>query len=276
MSNNNICKNCGYIVHKTFCSKCGQKDSELLKLKDFLKEISKDFTELDFRILVTLKKLFTSPGFLTREYWAGKKVKYTQPFKLFLFSSVLYYLLMPTQWSLYDSEMGRETILNENEKEVISVTFRDYEFKIENPLLVSSFKNFQTVGSKYEKEINVVIYPPLLALGFMLVHLNNKNLYFSHHLITSLHISAFFNLLASILLITSLVIPSMTLETIELLLTLLFFPYFGLILKNIYDNSIFITILKVIFLVFIVGIFQELITPFILTFIIMLIQMIIL
>ena len=276
MPNTNTCKNCGYIVHKTFCSKCGQKDSELLKLKDFLKEISKDFTELDFRILVTLKKLFTSPGFLTREYWAGKKVKYTQPFKLFLFSSVLYYLLMPTQWSLYDSEMGRETIINENEKEVISVTFRDYEFKIENPLLVSSFKNFQTVGSKYEKEINVVIYPPLLALGFMLVHLNNKNLYFSHHLITSLHISAFFNLLASILLIISLVIPSMTLETIELLLTLLFFPYFGLILKNIYDNSIFITILKVIFLVFIVGLFQELITPFILTFIIMLIQMIIL
>jgi len=276
MSNTNTCKNCGYIVHKTFCSKCGQKDSELLKLKDFLKEISKDFTELDFRILVTLKKLFTSPGFLTREYWAGKKVKYTQPFKLFLFSSVLYYLLMPTQWSLYDSEMGRETILNENEKEVISVTFRDYEFKIENPLLVSSFKNFQTVGSKYEKEINVVIYPPLLASGFMLVHLNIKNLYFSHHLITSLHISAFFNLLASILLIISLVIPSMTLETIELLLTLLFFPYFGLILKNIYDNSIFITILKVIFLVFIVGLFQELITPFILTFIIMLIQMIIL
>ena len=276
MPNTNTCKNCGYIVHKTFCSKCGQKDSELLKLKDFLKEISKDFTELDFRILVTLKKLFTSPGFLTREYWAGKKVKYTQPFKLFLFSSVLYYLLMPTQWSLYDSEMGRETILNENEKEVISVTFRDYEFKIENPLLVSSFKNFQTVGSKYEKEINVVIYPPLLASGFMLVHLNIKNLYFSHHLITSLHISAFFNLLASILLIISLVIPSMTLETIELLLTLLFFPYFGLILKNIYDNSIFITILKVIFLVFIVGLFQELITPFILTFIIMLIQMIIL
>ena len=277
MSDNNKCKNCQTKLIGKFCSECGQKNSELLKLKDFLKEISKDFTELDFRILVTLKKLFTSPGFLTREYWAGKKVKYTQPFKLFLFSSVLYYLLMPTQWSLYDSEMGRETIINENEKEVISVTFRNYEFKIENPLLVSSFKNFQIVGSKYEKEINVVIYPPLLALGFMLVHLNNKNLYFSHHLITSLHISAFFNLLASILLIISLVIPSMTLETIELLLTLLFFPYFGLILKNIYDNSIFITILKVIFLVFIVGLlFQELITPFILTFIIMLIQMIIL
>ena len=274
MSNNNICKNCGFEIQLKYCSKCGQKDSELLKLKDFLKEISKDFTELDFRIFVTLKKLFTNPGFLTREYWDGKKVKYTQPFKLFLFSSILYYLLMPSQWSLYDSEMGGETIINE--KEVISVTFRDYEFKIENPLLVSSFKNFQTVGSKYEKEINVIIHPPLWALGFMLVHLNSKNLYFSHHLITSLHISAFFNLLASILLIISLVIPSMTLETVEILLTLLFFPYFGLILKNIYNNSIFITILKVIFLVFIVGLlFQELITPFVLTFIIMLIQMII-
>ena len=65
MPNTNTCKNCGYIVHKTFCSKCGQKNSELLKLKDFFKEIFKDFTELDFRILVTLKKLFTSRLIIT-------------------------------------------------------------------------------------------------------------------------------------------------------------------------------------------------------------------
>ena len=126
MSDNNKCKNCQTKLIGKFCSECGQKDSELLKLKDFLKEISKDFTELDFRILVTLKKLFTSPGFLTREYWAGKKVKYTQPFKLFLFSGIIYYLLMPTHWSEYDSEMGQEVILKENQKEVMSIIAVSY------------------------------------------------------------------------------------------------------------------------------------------------------
>ena len=277
MSNNNICKNCGFEIQLKYCSKCGQKDSELLKLKDFLKEIFKDFTELDFRILVTLKKLFTSPGFLTREYWAGKKVKYTQPFKLFLFSGIIYYLLMPTQWSAYDSEMGREVLLKENEKEVMTVAIHGYEVKIENPLLISSFKKFQIIGSKYEREIEVVIEPAVTALCTMLVHLNNKNLYFSHHLITSLHISTFYYLLSSILIIISMALPSVTLDTIDFLELLVFLPYLFLSLKNIYNDSIIITILKVFFLVFLFGtVFGALIIPFTLTFIIMLIQIIIL
>jgi len=277
MSNNNICKNCGFEIQLKYCSKCGQKNSELLKLKDFFKEIFKDFTELDFRILVTLKKLFTNPGFLTREYWAGKKVKYTHPFKLFVFSGIIYFLLMPTQWSAYDSEMGREVLLNENEKEVMTVAIRGYEVKIENPLLISSFKNYQIIGSKYEREIDVVLAPTVTALCIMLVHLNYKNLYFSHHLITSLHTSAFYYLLSSILIIISMALPSLTLVTVESLEILLFLPYLFLSLKNIYNNSIIITILKVFFLVFLFGtLFGALIIPFTLTFIIMLIQMIIL
>tara|TARA_B100001287_G_C22560108_1_gene471013 strand:+ start:116 stop:949 length:834 start_codon:yes stop_codon:yes gene_type:complete len=277
MSNNYICKNCGFKIQLKYCSKCGQKNSELLKLKDFFKEIFKDFTELDFRILVTLKKLFTNPGFLTREYWAGKKIKYTHPFKLFVFSGIIYFLLMPTQWSAYDSEMGREVLLNENEKEVMTVAIRGYEVKIENPLLISSFKNYQIIGSKYEREIDVVLAPTVTALCIMLVHLNYKNLYFSHHLITSLHTSAFYYLLSSILIIISMALPSLTLVTVESLEILLFLPYLFLSLKNIYNNSIIITILKVFFLVFLFGtLFGELIIPFTLTFIIMLIQMIIL
>ena len=277
MPNTNICKNCGFKIQLKYCSKCGQKNSELLKLKDFFKEIFKDFTELDFRILVTLKKLFTNPGFLTCEYWAGKKIKYTHPFKLFVFSGIIYFLLMPTQWSAYDSEMGREVLLNENEKEVMTVAIRGYEVKIENPLLISSFKNYQIIGSKYEREIDVVLAPTVTALCIMLVHLNYKNLYFSHHLITSLHTSAFYYLLSSILIIISMALPSLTLVTVESLEILLFLPYLFLSLKNIYNNSIIITILKVFFLVFLFGaLFGELIIPFTLTFIIMLIQMIIL
>ena len=184
---------------------------------------------------------------------------------------------MPTQWSAYDSEMGREVLLNENEKEVMTVAIRGYEVKIENPLLISSFKNFQTIGSKYEREIEVVLEPAVTALCVMLVHLNNKNLYFSHHLIASLHISSFYYLLSSILIIISMALPSVTLDTVEYLEILLFLPYLFLSLKNIYNNSIIITVLKVFFLVFLFGtLFGALIIPFTLTFIIMLIQIIIL
>jgi len=92
-----------------------------------------------------------------------------------------------------------------------------------------------------------------------------------------LHTSAFYYLLSSILIIISMALPSLTLVTVESLEILLFLPYLFLSLKNIYNNSIIITILKVFFLVFLFGaLFGELIIPFTLTFIIMLIQMIIL
>ena len=283
MSDANKCKNCETILIGKFCSECGQKDSELLKLKDFFKEISKDFTELDFRILVTLKKLFTNPGFLTREYWAGKKVKHTQPFKLFLFSSVIYFVLMPSEWSKYDSKINNKESINEsnkksiNENEILSIPFFNNEFKIKNPLFVYSFKEVQKIGSKYEKEMEIILTMPMYALLFMFLHLNNKNLYFSHHLITSIHISSFVNFLKIIILIFSILIPNLITDTAQgLILSLFILSYLVLYLKNVYNNSFIFIILKTFIILFIGFISETIIIPLILTFMIVLKYLIIL
>ena len=47
--NTNKCKNCGYTVDKLYCSKCGQKDSELLKFKSLIKDFFNDYLDLDSR-----------------------------------------------------------------------------------------------------------------------------------------------------------------------------------------------------------------------------------
>jgi hypothetical protein len=42
---------------------------------------------------LTFKYLFTRPGHITKEYTAGKRVKFVQPIKLYIFSSFLFFLL---------------------------------------------------------------------------------------------------------------------------------------------------------------------------------------
>ena len=45
--------------------------------------------DLDIRVFRTLPPLFAKPGFLTREYFAGRQIRYVTPFRLFFFLTVL-------------------------------------------------------------------------------------------------------------------------------------------------------------------------------------------
>jgi hypothetical protein len=52
-----------------------------------------DIVHYDSKALLTFKYLFTRPGHITREYTAGKRVKYVHPIKLYIFSSFVFFLL---------------------------------------------------------------------------------------------------------------------------------------------------------------------------------------
>ena len=81
MSDNNKCKNCQTKLIGKFCSECGQKKYELSKVRDLFSEFSDEFFNLDSRVFLTFKYLITKPGFLTKEYWEGKKSRYLLPFR---------------------------------------------------------------------------------------------------------------------------------------------------------------------------------------------------
>ena len=51
---------------------------------------------IDSRLFITLKHLITKPGFLTLEYWEGRRTKYLPPLKLYLVLSVLYFFVIST------------------------------------------------------------------------------------------------------------------------------------------------------------------------------------
>jgi len=87
------CQNCGYKDSGNFCSNCGQSFTELNRpLKDILAEVG-DIVNLDSRIFRSIPPFLFKPGFLTREYLAGKRKKYMSPFRLYLLLSLLFFFL---------------------------------------------------------------------------------------------------------------------------------------------------------------------------------------
>ncbi len=91
------CPNCGTQLQGPFCHYCGQPDKRLLRFFPVLvREFFEDFLELDSRFTRTMKPLLFKPGRLTRDYLDGRRFRYTPPMRLFIFSSMLFFILAAT------------------------------------------------------------------------------------------------------------------------------------------------------------------------------------
>jgi hypothetical protein len=88
------CLNCGAALAGTFCSRCGQRDIEpRVSVSDFAHELVLEHFGLDTKIGRTLLTLVRHPGRLTTEFFAGRRVRYVPPLRLYLWLSVAFFLL---------------------------------------------------------------------------------------------------------------------------------------------------------------------------------------
>jgi len=88
------CHNCGAELTGRYCSSCGQKaETEAHTVGHFAREVIEAFTHADSRLWSTLRPLLGRPGFLTREYFAGRRARYLPPLRLYLIMSVLFFVL---------------------------------------------------------------------------------------------------------------------------------------------------------------------------------------
>jgi hypothetical protein len=77
------CANCGATMQGEFCHQCGQSIHSVLKpMHHMLEETVETVLHIDSRIVHTLPPLLLKPGFLTLEYFAGRRVRYIAPFRL--------------------------------------------------------------------------------------------------------------------------------------------------------------------------------------------------
>ena len=85
------CRNCGAHATGHYCPNCGQETRIALPtFGTFMREAAGRYVALDGRAWRTLFALVARPGFLTLEYFNGRRRRYIRPARLFL---VLYLLL---------------------------------------------------------------------------------------------------------------------------------------------------------------------------------------
>lgn len=85
-----VCQNCNAPLLGPHCYRCGQPVNGLVRqftsiIGDFLDSV----LNIDARILHTLGPLFAKPGYLSCEYFAGRRVRYVSPVRLFVSLSIL-------------------------------------------------------------------------------------------------------------------------------------------------------------------------------------------
>ena len=86
------CRNCGAPVDGAYCAACGQETAlRLPTLREFLREAAGRYVAFDGRFWRTVFALLTRPGFLTREYLAGRRRRYIRPARLYLFATLIFF-----------------------------------------------------------------------------------------------------------------------------------------------------------------------------------------
>jgi hypothetical protein len=91
------CLNCNATVEEKFCSRCGQENVEPKEsLGHLVSHFFADLTHYDSKFYVTIKDLLFKPGFLTKEYLSGKRATYLHPIRMYMFISLLYFLVTLT------------------------------------------------------------------------------------------------------------------------------------------------------------------------------------
>jgi Protein of unknown function (DUF3667) len=96
------CRNCGAPAPGAYCPRCGQSTSEHLPTAfEFAHEFVLHYLAADGRLWRTLWALVSRPGFLTTEYLQGRKFAYVLPLRLYLTTSVVFFLALKLTFLLH-------------------------------------------------------------------------------------------------------------------------------------------------------------------------------
>ncbi len=89
------CPNCTQALHAddAYCSRCGQAVIGKEDLRGFLDQFLGDYFTYDSKLIRSLVPLLVRPGFLTTEYMAGRRARYIPPLRMFIFLSVVFFLV---------------------------------------------------------------------------------------------------------------------------------------------------------------------------------------
>ncbi len=117
-------------VEDKFCHQCGQLNStKKLALKDFVAEFVSNVFSYDGRGWRTINHILFKPGFVSKQFLAGKRMSYANPFRFFLSVCIVFFIMVQLQQT-YKKYMGGNTAqktINVNNGDVDQITEEQLE-----------------------------------------------------------------------------------------------------------------------------------------------------
>ncbi len=247
------CANCGAALSGRYCGACGQRaDTAAHSVGHFLWEAIEALTHADSRVWCTLQPLLRLPGFLTREFFAGRRARYVQPLRLYLILSVVFFVLS----ALLSGGSARHV----DAKAQRSVTTEDcanlqIDFPWGRTLLIPRLKaacqNMVADGGRQLGESMVrnlgramFVFLPIVAMLMKLLYWRPRR-YYLEHLVLLIHNHACVFVLLSLFMLATHWLPPGG-WALPFVLTLIWYlaRYLYRSMKVMYGQSGFLTLLK--------------------------------
>ena len=245
-----LCKNCNSELVGLYCSECGQKNSQLLSIKETLKEFTDNVFSFDTRFFITLKYLITKPGLLTTEYWLGRRTKYLPPLRLYLVMSLMYFfsssIINPgidkpfkTLDGFFQFELDKSSPKYDPSPEIVAPFVDFFKENFNKGVRVAEKKELTEQDLIWSSMPTAMfILMPFMAFCVYLLNKKKKQLY-SYHLITVLHFHSFIFFIFTLEDIVPNFNPAffLYLPLIDIFIKLYSLYYIFFMFKNIYQDS---------------------------------------
>jgi Protein of unknown function (DUF3667) len=187
-----VCLNCGEKLTGAFCSRCGQEAVDLHRpLPQLASDFLDDVLDLDKGLLRTIGPLLFRPGWLTREYLAGRRIRYVKPLRLYLLAALLFFGVLAL-WP----EAGVRLVLKQSGREtrVVKPTTlpaqegQSWQEKGLRKALADPERFGESFATNLPRAFFLLL--PAFALLLKLLYLR-RNIHYLDHLIFALHFHAF-------------------------------------------------------------------------------------
>ena len=219
------CKNCETQFKGKFCPNCGQSVYEFDRpFKFLIVDFAGNIFAFDTRFWKSLVSLILRPGNYTANYVKGHRASYTPPFRLYIFTSFIFFLLL----SIY---VKQNVAINENDQlEMFSAINEQLNnnktkpdsIQIQNVKLMPNYKkmaetakevvnNPSTYLNRYIKFISWALFLLMQVYAcFLWLFFRKSRAYYFNHLIFAINQHTYVFLLGIVILVAGLVAPTRT------------------------------------------------------------------
>jgi len=191
------CKSCGSSFAGLYCNQCGEKiiQPSDRSLRTFLSSVMVALTFADSKFFKSIKLVVLNPGFLSREFADGRRVKYLRPMSLFFLLNLIYFIFpiiqlfnatLITQLNSFHGRFARHTVAS-----------KMTELGIQDFASFALVYDQKTIGLA---KMMVIVFAIVFSLPLNLIY-RTRNRYFTDHVGLSVELVCF-NLFINALLLS--------------------------------------------------------------------------